>query len=49
MTSIGKMVIGDETRNRELHGQYRHSTPTMHTPRPSMYKIDSGNSIFIMR
>jgi len=46
MTTIGKMVIGDENiRNRESHGQHRHSTPTMHTPRPSVLRSQSSNSI----
>jgi hypothetical protein len=46
MMSNDKMIIGEEHRNRELHGHYRHPTPTIHTPRLSMPKIHSGNSIY---
>jgi hypothetical protein len=49
MTSIGTMVIGDENRTRQLHGQYYHSTSIIHSPRPSMIGVHSGNSIFIMK
>lgn len=35
-------VLGDESRHRDLHGQYRHSTPTMHSPRASMPRINMG-------
>ena len=38
------MMMGDENRHRELHGQFRHSaTPTMHSPRISMPRIYMGN------
>jgi hypothetical protein len=46
MTSTGRMLIGDENRHRELHGQYRHSTPTMHSPRVSIPRIPIGNPSF---
>jgi hypothetical protein len=42
-TSNNRMIIGDENRHRELHGQYRHSTPTMHSPRISVPRIYMGN------
>jgi hypothetical protein len=47
----GKMVIGEENRNRELHvhGQYRHSMPVIDTLQSSMPKIHSGNRISIMK
>jgi len=48
MMSIGKMGIGEENRNRELHGQYRHSTPPSHSPKPSMLRLHSGNSFFLL-
>jgi hypothetical protein len=50
MTSINKMLTGEENRNRELHGHHHRSTPTsLHTPRPSMPRIHIGKkSIFIM-
>jgi len=48
MMGIGKMGIGEENRNRELHGQYHHSTPTFHSPRPSMLKLHSGNSFSLL-
>jgi hypothetical protein len=54
MTSIGKMVMGDENRHRELHGQYLHPTPTTHSPRISMHsprvsfsRIHIGNHILL--
>jgi hypothetical protein len=42
------MVIGEENRNRELHGQRRHSTPRVNTPRSSMHKIHDGNRIYLL-
>lgn len=44
MSNLGRTtVLGDESRHRDLHGQYRHSTPTMHSPRASMPRINMGN------
>jgi len=48
------MVMGDENRHRELHGQYLHPTPTTHSPRVSMQsprvsipRIYIGNHILL--
>jgi hypothetical protein len=48
MTTSGKLVIGDDHRTGESHRQFRHSTPTMHSPRPSMLRSQSGNRIFLI-
>lgn len=45
MSNLGKTIGGDEYRHRDLHGQYRHPTPTMHSPRASMPRINMGNDI----
>ena len=48
MTTAAKMVIGEDNRNRDLHGQHRHHTPTTHSPRTSMPRFQSGNSSFFL-
>ena len=36
MMSIGKMIIGEENRNRELHGQSSSFYTTIHSSRSSI-------------
>jgi hypothetical protein len=43
------MVIGDENINRELPKPHRRSTPVVHTPRSSMFRMHSGNRLLIKK
>ena len=42
------MVIGEENRNRELHGQHRHATSALHSHAPLIHRLHHSNSMRII-